>query len=286
MKRRHGFTLIELLVVIAIIGLLLAILIPALGKAKALVWEVFCKNNLKQYGVVGRMYLSENKDTFPNAWGSIYKSIDETNHPRVCQWHDASRNPDRRPDLAGKIYPYFGSWSKIHVCPTFERFAKSYGPEHDGNCNPSIIPMEPQFGYSMNAFLGGFEPSASSDNHRLVIKMSEIRSPTTVFFFAEENCWYILKNNQKVRYNAVFNDNALCGAPDHPSSASAWTYTIIPDPDVRLFYDCFASFHRTTLEKRNDGLSNAIYLDGHVDFVSYKDTYKFARPMKKQPPLR
>jgi prepilin-type N-terminal cleavage/methylation domain-containing protein/prepilin-type processing-associated H-X9-DG protein len=284
MKPRHGFTLIELLVVIAIIGLLLAILIPALSKAKTLVWEVFCKNNLKQYGVVGRMYLSENKDVFPNAWGSIYKSVDEPSHPRACQWHDASRNPDRRPDLAGKIYPYFGSWSKIHLCPTFMRFANSFGKE---TCpTGSDVPMEPQFGYSMNAFLGGFEPTSSSDNHRLVIKASEVRSPTTVFFFSEENCWYVLNNGQKVRYDAVFNDNALCGAPVHPANATAWTYTIIPDPDVLKFLDCFGSFHRTTLEKRNDGLANAIYLDGHVDFASYKDTYKFARPMRQQPKLR
>ncbi len=287
MKRKHGFTLIELLVVIAIIGLLLAILIPALSKAKSLVWEVFCKNNLKQYGVVGRMYLSENNDTFPNAWGSIYKSVEESGHPRACQWHDALRNPDRRADLAGKIYPYFGTWSRIHVCPTFERFAKSYGTEHSSQ--PSVcatIPMEPQFGYSMNAFLGGFEPSQSSDNHRLVVKVSDVRSPTTVFFFSEENCWYVFEHNQKVRYDAVFNDNALCGAPVHPNSANAWTYTIIPDPDVLRFLDCFASFHRTTLEKRNSGLANTIFLDGHVDFTSYKDTYKFTRPMKQQPKLR
>ncbi len=280
MKTKRGFTLIELLVVIAIIGLLLAILIPALSKVKAMAWEVFCKNNLKQYAVVGRMYLGENNDIFPNAWDSIYKSREETNRPRECQWHDALRNPDRDSRYTGRLYPYFGSWTKIHVCPTFERFANSYGTEHSSRCNPAIIPIEPQFSYSMNAFLGGFENNMGSDTQRLVIKASEVRSPVQVFFFSEENCWFVVRNGARVRYGAVFNDNALCGAPDHPANAGAWTYTIIPDPDVRGFLDCFASFHRTTLEKRNDGLANAIFLDGHVDFASYKDTYKYARPMK------
>ncbi len=282
MNRKNGFTLIELLVVIAIIGLLLGILLPALSRAKAIAWEVFCKNNLKQYGIVGKMYLNDNDDLLPNAWNSIYKSIDESNHPRFCQWHDASRNPDRRPELGGVLFSYFGSWSKVHVCPTFARFARSYGSEHYSGCNPSVIPIEPQFSYSMNAFLGGFEMyTLYSNNQELFVKASEVRSPTSVYFFAEENCWLLPS-----RYSAVFNDNALCGAPHHPEDPQAWNYSFLPIPGERLFGDCFASFHKTTLDKRDDGMTNVLFLDGHVDFAGYEDTYKYTKPMKQQPPLR
>ena len=61
--RQKGFTLIELLVVISIIALLMAVILPALGKAKEVAQKTICKNNVRQQ-CIGTILYSNDNDSF------------------------------------------------------------------------------------------------------------------------------------------------------------------------------------------------------------------------------
>jgi prepilin-type N-terminal cleavage/methylation domain-containing protein/prepilin-type processing-associated H-X9-DG protein len=72
MKRRTGFTLIELLVVVAIIAVLISLLLPSLGQARAQAKKVVCMSNLKQVGIAFVAYEMDN-NSFPTITYNPYQ---------------------------------------------------------------------------------------------------------------------------------------------------------------------------------------------------------------------
>jgi prepilin-type N-terminal cleavage/methylation domain-containing protein/prepilin-type processing-associated H-X9-DG protein len=174
-KRTSGFTLIELLVVIAIIGILAAMLLPALNRAKAKGVQTTCLNNLRQLQTAWTMYLGDHNNVMPEnkMTGVGLLGCLSTSNSWVTGNAQASADPALI--CQGSLYSYTPNVAVYHC------------PADRSSVFDSSTPRTRS--YSMDAYLdggldariyGGYLPGN-------VIGFADLRpSPSGIFVFIDE----------------------------------------------------------------------------------------------------
>ncbi len=185
MKTKRAFTLIELLVVIAVIGVLLAVLIPSLQKAKDLAKRTICLANLHALGQAWVLYADQNDGRLvnsktarvvevPSAGGSTFVMNTTTYHNETTWvgWWDGDPLNTKATEAClklGALYPIVES-TKVYRCPVGMK-------DQYRTCS---IPdaMNGHDGFTIAA---GYNPPG-----KVVRKMSELRSPGSRMSFIDE----------------------------------------------------------------------------------------------------
>jgi prepilin-type N-terminal cleavage/methylation domain-containing protein/prepilin-type processing-associated H-X9-DG protein len=304
--RVHGFTLVELLVVIAIIGILVALLLPAIQAAREAARRSQCANNLKQIG----LGILNHEGTYKRFPAGRMGCETAGSHP-VCAG-TSDRDDRSAASLFVMILPFVEDQQLydscrfrdttiptypgiLHVLDTGETYAQDPIRKRVLEARPSIYacPSNQSLPFTDDAFAGGSVPVRYATGTYAACMGSKGISASATFKHENDGMFFYYVNRKLRELTDGTNKTFMVGEvrdasgsvdnPTVPSNTSHWTEATRFQQSLRCTCNPLNSpygtgpviFNESTGRKTNgafgsehSGGGNFVFADGHVDFVS------------------
>ncbi|HIJ65959.1 MAG TPA: type II secretion system protein [Candidatus Hydrogenedentes bacterium] len=266
-----GFTLIELLVVIGIIGVLAAMLLPALARAREAARRASCVSNLKQWGLVFKMYADENGEYFP---------------PKGPRGAMLGIHPC--------VYPEYVNDVRIYICPSDAAVTAEDFSEKIASLRDDVDALNEMLGWAYSYFYFGYVLSNEDEFAGLTNTMDAVvkatPQPARLNMDWTRDLTLIVNPRDPHNQNGTAGQNTIhrlregieryfitdinCPA----RGAKAQSNIVVMMDAIAANEPLPASYPRnfaTGVENFNHvpGGCNVLFMDGHVDFIRYPQEF-------------